>query len=99
MTRLCGNCFWLSILPSCIKLKKAGTPACDQWSPNAKVILWQQQQEKQDQQTITSLVTYISAKCQRCPAYRKNENCQVDDCEKWIREYFAGVGKRNAITG
>jgi hypothetical protein len=100
MTRICGNCFWFAIkLPSCIKLHKAGSSACSEWSPDAKVILWQREQEKQDKQTITAMVNYIAAKCDRCPAYRKNGGCPVDgvndeDCEKWILEYFTGeVGK------
>ncbi len=91
MTKLCGNCFWFSILPSCSKLQKAGSRACDHWSPDSAKILKQLRDENQDKQTIKLLINYISEKCSRCPAYRPREKCLIEDCESYLLEYFAGM--------
>lgn len=90
MTRLCGNCFWFTVLPSCSKNQKAKDRACGEWSPNAEKILKHLQDERQDKMTIALMIDYISQKCSRCPAYRPREKCAIEDCEGYLREYFAG---------
>lgn len=91
MTRLCGNCFWFSILPSCQELQKAGSRACGQWSPDAAKILEQLREENQDKQTIKLLINYITEKCNRCPAYHPGKKCMIEDCDSYLLEYFAGM--------